>query len=115
MKPRYDQLANSAGFQVGDRVWLYRPTRKRGKSPKLETCWEGPYIITRINDAIYRIRRNFRAKMFVVHLDRLVAYLGLLGSSSLEEGQCSMTLLLLATCLPARFVTSCLRNDRARK
>jgi len=26
MKPCYDQLANSAGFQVGDRVWLYRPT-----------------------------------------------------------------------------------------
>jgi len=26
MKARYDQLANLAGFQVGDRVWLYRPT-----------------------------------------------------------------------------------------
>jgi hypothetical protein len=26
MKARYDQLANSAGFQYDDRVWLYRPT-----------------------------------------------------------------------------------------
>ena len=28
MKTRYNQLANSAGFQEGDRVWLYRPTRR---------------------------------------------------------------------------------------
>jgi hypothetical protein len=27
MKARYDQLANSTGFQEGDRVWLYRPNR----------------------------------------------------------------------------------------
>ena len=27
MKARYNQLANSAGFQEGDRVWLYHPTR----------------------------------------------------------------------------------------
>jgi uncharacterized protein (DUF2342 family) len=30
-KTRYDQLANSAGVQEGDKVWQYRPTRKRGK------------------------------------------------------------------------------------
>jgi hypothetical protein len=77
MKARYDQLANSAGFQEGDRVWLYRPIRKRGKSPKLQTCWEGPYtIITRINDVVYRIQRHSWAKMMVVHLDRLAPYLG---------------------------------------
>jgi hypothetical protein len=36
-KARFKQLANSAGFQEGDRVWQYRPIRKRGKSPKLQT------------------------------------------------------------------------------
>jgi len=77
MKARYDQLANSAGFQEGDRVWLYRPIQKRGKSPKLQTCWEGPYtIITRINDVVYWIQRHSRVKMMVVHLDRLALYLG---------------------------------------
>jgi hypothetical protein len=35
MKARYDRLANSAGFQEGDCVWLYRQTRTRGRSPKL--------------------------------------------------------------------------------
>jgi hypothetical protein len=65
-------LANLAGFQEGDKVWLYRPTRKKVKSPKLQASWEGPYIITtRINDVIYRIQRHPRAKMMVVHLDRL--------------------------------------------
>jgi hypothetical protein len=28
IKTRYDKLANSAGYHEGDRVWLYRPTRK---------------------------------------------------------------------------------------
>jgi len=63
MKARYDQLANSTGFQVGDRVWLYGPTRRRGKSPNLQTYWEGPYlIITRITEVVYRIQRHTRAK-----------------------------------------------------
>jgi hypothetical protein len=74
---RYDRLANSSGFQEGDRVWLYRPTRTRGKSPKLQSAWEGPYkVITRINDVVYRILRHPRSRMMVVHLDRLAPYLG---------------------------------------
>ena len=77
MKARYDQLANSAGFREGDRGWLYSPIQKRGKSPKLQTCWECIYtIITRISGVVYRIQRHSRAKMMVVHLDRLAPYLG---------------------------------------
>jgi len=77
MKAHYDQLANLVGFQEGDRVWLYRPIQKRGKFPKLQTCWEGPYtIITRINDIVYQVQRHSQAKMMVVHLDRLAPYLG---------------------------------------
>jgi hypothetical protein len=72
MKVRYDRLANSAGFQEGDRVWLYRPTRTRGRS-----AWEGPYrVINRINDVVYRVQRHPRSRMMVVHLDRLTPYLG---------------------------------------
>jgi len=37
MKACYNQLANSAGFQERDSVWLYCPTWKRGRSPKLQT------------------------------------------------------------------------------
>jgi hypothetical protein len=77
MKTRYDKQANSAGYQEGDRVWLYRQTRTKAKSPKLQSSWAGPYkLVTRINDVVYRIQRNSRLRMMVVHLDRLASYQG---------------------------------------
>jgi hypothetical protein len=77
MKTRYDKLAKSAGYHEGNRVWLYRPTRTKGKSPKLQSSWDGPYkIVTRINDVVYRIQGNSRSRMMVVQLDRLASYQG---------------------------------------
>jgi endoribonuclease Dicer len=77
MKTRYDKLANSAGYQEGDMVWFYRPIRTKGKSPKLQSSWEGPYkVVNRINDVMYRIQKNPRSRMLVVHLDRLATYQG---------------------------------------
>jgi hypothetical protein len=77
MKTRYDKLANFAGYQEGDRVWLYRPTRTKGKSPKLQFSWEGPCkVVNRINDVVYRIQKNPRSRVMVVHLDRLATYQG---------------------------------------
>jgi hypothetical protein len=58
-------------------VWLYRPTRTKDKSPKLESSSEGPYkIVTRINDVVYRIQKNPRSRMMVVDLDGLAPYQG---------------------------------------
>jgi hypothetical protein len=34
VKARQNRLTNSAGFKKGDRLWLYRPPRNRGKLPK---------------------------------------------------------------------------------
>jgi transposase InsO family protein len=34
MKTHYNKAANCAGYQEWDKVWLYRPTRTKGKSPK---------------------------------------------------------------------------------
>jgi hypothetical protein len=77
MKTRYYKLANSSGYHEGDRVWLYYPIRTKGKSPKLQSSWQGPHkIVTRINNVVYRIQRNPRLKMMVVHLDRLAHYQG---------------------------------------
>ena len=75
MKTRYDRRANSQDFQQGDLVWLYRPIRTKGRCPKLQQPWLGPYrIVTRINDVVYRIQRLPRGKMLVVHSDRLARY-----------------------------------------
>jgi hypothetical protein len=50
MDPRYDRMTNCGGYKEGDTVWLYRLTRKNGKSPKLQSSFEGPHkIVTRIN------------------------------------------------------------------
>jgi hypothetical protein len=77
MKTRYDLKANVAGFREGDLVWLFNRQRKKGRCPKLQPSWEGPFVIlTRINDVVYRIQRHPRAKMKVVHLDRLAPYAG---------------------------------------
>jgi hypothetical protein len=72
MKTRYDKLANCAGYHEGDRMWLYHPTWTKGNFPKLQSSWDDTYkVITWINDVVYRIQRNPRSRMMVVHLDRL--------------------------------------------
>jgi hypothetical protein len=45
MKDRYDIKAVEGGYQVGDKVWLYNPQRRRRLSPKLQCHWEGPHFI----------------------------------------------------------------------
>jgi hypothetical protein len=56
---------------------MHNPARRVGISPKLSRAWEGPYvIIKRLSDVTYRIQRNPRAKMKVVHFDRLKPYMG---------------------------------------
>jgi hypothetical protein len=56
MKAYYDRLAKSAGSQEGEQVWLYSPTCTKGKSPKLQLLWKGPYrVVTQINNVMYRI------------------------------------------------------------
>ncbi|KAJ8937816.1 hypothetical protein NQ318_003720 [Aromia moschata] len=77
MKQRLDTTSTEAAFEPGDAVWLYAPKRMKGRSPKLQKNWEGPYtIIKKINDLVYRIQRSPRSKPKVVHLERLTRYIG---------------------------------------
>jgi hypothetical protein len=43
-------------------------------------------MITRINDVTYRIQRHPRAKMIVLHLDKLASFLG--ATQDEQWGQC---------------------------
>jgi hypothetical protein len=77
MKTCYDRLANCTGYHEGVKVWLYRPTRMKGKLPKLQSSWEGLYnTVTQINDVVYRIQWNPRLRVMVVHLVQLAPYQG---------------------------------------
>ncbi|KAJ8948868.1 hypothetical protein NQ318_013522 [Aromia moschata] len=77
MKQRLDTTSTETAFEPGDAVWLYAPKRMKGRSPKLQKNWEGPYtIIKKINDLVYRIQLSPRSKPKVVHLERLARYTG---------------------------------------
>lgn len=77
MKDHYDIRAEKGGYQPGDLVWLYNPQRRRGYSPKLQRNWEGPYeIVKRINDVVYRIKKQPTGKPRVVHYNRLAPFAG---------------------------------------
>jgi hypothetical protein len=84
---RKEQLAsNQEGFPLppgqfcrlqggGDQVWMYRPTRIRGKPPRLQSSVEGLYkVMTRINDVACMIQRHPRTRIIVLHLDILAPY-----------------------------------------
>ena len=77
MKTRYDARAREPDFKEGDRVWLFNPTRRKGRCPKLQHNWDGPYtIIKRLNDVVVRIRKSPTAKPRVVHIDRVAPFYG---------------------------------------
>jgi hypothetical protein len=57
---------------VGQGVWLYNPQRRKGKSPKLQASWDGPYAVVRVyRNVVVEIKANSRTKSKVVHIDRL--------------------------------------------
>jgi len=75
MKSRYDRKVRQTLFQEGNRVWLYNPQRIKGKAPKLQSNWEGPYlIIKKLSDVVYCIQKSPRHRKKIVHADRLALF-----------------------------------------
>ncbi|KAJ8912333.1 hypothetical protein NQ315_005938 [Exocentrus adspersus] len=75
LKLTHAEVRQKMRIEIGEKVWLYNPKRTKGKSPKLQKSWEGPYtVVTRLNDVVYRIQKNPQAKMKIVHIDRLTLY-----------------------------------------
>ncbi|XP_076029467.1 uncharacterized protein LOC143018176 isoform X1 [Oratosquilla oratoria] len=70
---QYQGRARNAEHQPGDMVWLHNPQRKPGKSPKLQSDWEGPYKVTEVISAVnYRLEMPGRKRASkVAHVDRL--------------------------------------------
>jgi hypothetical protein len=76
-KRNYDLKAQNKRYEECELVWMHNPAKKIGISPKLSRSWEGPYIVlNRLSDVTYRIKGGLRAKMKIVHFDRLKPYLG---------------------------------------
>lgn len=76
MKSHYDLHSSLAPFKAGDLVWFYNRKRIKGKNPKLNTPWEGPYQVRKIiNDCLAAIRHCHPPhKCRIIHLDKLASY-----------------------------------------
>jgi transposase InsO family protein len=76
-KKRYDHRIQQTGYRVKDVVWLRNKTRVRGKSPKLQDHWDGPFVVTRVvSDLILQIQKSPTAKVKTVHHNNLKPHHG---------------------------------------
>ena len=71
-KKRYELNIEYKTLKIGDLVWMYRPNKKVGISPKLATFWDGPYIVTtKFSDVIYECKKDAVSKPKIAHLTNL--------------------------------------------
>jgi transposase InsO family protein len=71
-KHYYDAKSKHRVFHVGDSVWFYNPRRAKGRSPKLDKCWQGPFgVVATYGPVLVEIRKGLRAKSKIVHVDKL--------------------------------------------
>ncbi len=76
-KDRYDVGATPRTLEVGQAAWLYRPYRKKGVSPKLQSKWDKVYVVTqKLDDVLYRVQKGRTGRSQVVHIQRLMLYEG---------------------------------------
>ncbi len=74
-KVQYDRRSTgNTELRVGDSVWLFNPSVKRGRTKKLSRAWSGPLTVIKcINPVIFRVsgKVNGRRRREVVHRNRL--------------------------------------------
>ncbi|CAG2219638.1 unnamed protein product [Mytilus edulis] len=76
-KRQYDHKINARKYSVGDAVWVFNPTKTKGKSPKLQCQWTGPFlIIEAYTDLIYKVKSSPNSRDRVLHHDRLKPFIG---------------------------------------
>lgn len=76
-KTRYDEKHRHIEYQEGDKVKIFTPTRKIGRSTKLLLRWYGPYVIKRkLNEVNYEVQKGLtkKAATDVVHVSRILPY-----------------------------------------
>lgn len=75
VKRQYDRKARKNLFLEGQKVWFYNPRRYPGRAPKLQSNWEGPYlIIKKLSEVVFCIQRSRKYKRKIVHADRLALF-----------------------------------------
>ena len=78
-KKTYDHRVNVVPYSEGDLVWLHDPTKTKGRCPKLQPRWVGPYKLRRkISDLVVEIEKyhdtGSKPQRKIVHVNRLKPY-----------------------------------------
>ena len=76
MKEYYDHNASQPLFEIGQRVWVYTRTTKKGLSKKILYNWFGPYrIVDQSSPVHYQLRsKNDKKVTFAVHANRMKSF-----------------------------------------
>ena len=81
-KRRYDRRVKCLKFTPGDFVWYFCPRLAPGLSRKWRCRSDGPFLVVRkLNNVNYAIQKSVGRKPFIVHVDRLRKYEGLVPAS----------------------------------
>ncbi|XP_071652203.1 uncharacterized protein [Temnothorax longispinosus] len=87
-KSWYDRKARQTLFQEGEKVWFYNPRRMKGRAPKLQSNWEGPFLIVKkLNDVVYCIQRSIFTEAEAVVTPHRVGHLGSWLVAELNTGE----------------------------
>ena len=71
-KKYYDRKLSWEQFSKGDKVLVYFPIRKTGRSSQFTSYWRGPFSVLKKNsDWTYLVNCGRNAKPQVIHVDRM--------------------------------------------
>ena len=66
-KRNHDKKLSWKPLQPGDSVWLHNIRRRKGRNPKLDNPWEGPFlVIASLSDVVYWIQKTPRSNPKVI-------------------------------------------------
>ena len=70
-KRYYDYKSWPQSFEAGDLVRVYSPHRYKGRTPKWQRCYSGPYeVVRRVNAVNYVVRKNSCAQPLTIHVNK---------------------------------------------
>ena len=77
-KKQYDvHSQDKHKFDIGDLVWFYDPTKKKGLSPKLQAKWRGPCrVLNKTSDVVRTVTLDAKGTVRTIHVDRLKPFTG---------------------------------------
>jgi transposase InsO family protein len=71
-KTYYEMNLKAHKFRPGDWVWYFYPRRRKGRSPKWERMYAGPFlVIEQCSPVNFLIQKSEKADPLVVHMDKL--------------------------------------------